>query len=152
MNCFSSIALLILLLAPTETLSQTKRVAAKDSIVGCYSDVKTISGGGLIVGSGAIIIKKQGDEYSGTFRQLKDDGGEGYRAVPLEKLLVNKTKLTLSFNVRLFYVDEYGKLAERISQVSGRVSDKGLQLVWKDDALIYGRPNPLMKRSNDCGE
>ena len=121
-------------------------------IAGCYSDLNTTGGGELIVGSGTVIIKKDKDRYSGTFQQLKDDGGEGYKKMTLEDLKISEADRTISFRVKLFYLDEKGNQAERMSKATGRFSSRGLKLFWKDDVLIYGQPNPLMTRRNDCEE
>jgi len=112
-------------------------------IEGCYQDTKLVADKTLVVGTGTITITKLKGGYTGKFHQLMNDSGESYAEVPLHRLIVNQASGAISFEVEVFTSWN----ARKLSKATGRITNEGLKLNWKEDAFQYGAANPFMKRA-----
>lgn len=134
-------------------LSGVQAKAQPSVLAGCYSDLAPPErDSGDIVGAGTIRLTKDKGSYSGTFRQLRDDSGEGFPAVLLQDLVINEPQKSISFVVQVhtYDSDQQGNEILRPSKVRGRFTKQGIKLRWQEPALQYAKPNPFLKRQRKC--
>jgi hypothetical protein len=122
---------------------------ATAQIAGCYSDLRVIDNEGLVVGTGSFRIRKDNGKYFATFTELLGDGGRYSKPKPVRNLHVDDRNMVIRFDLSLESSNR--SAGTELRNVTGRISKRGIKMIWRGQGTDFGTPNPfLQRRAANC--